>query len=359
MSLPTHEGDITVNVFLSPSPVKREGFGTGVIIDEQADSNLDGNQNKAYTGTDAMQSDVDNGFLNQNILDKGEVWFGQDPTVPEQDKLIVANYDAGSGDTLTDAIDDLASDRGDWYFVMIDSRSDADLTTVANHIESNYTAIFVAQSSATDWTNANPSGGTIPDDLAELERTITHFHPQDSEHQDVAHAANRGVFSPDDTSPPWIADIQGVNLLDRTQYTQSELNNVIGNFANVALPFGDTDTFVKRGTNMAGRQAGVLVTRDWFRARLQTDVALEIQKSANFGEKIPVSPDGQVRMAKLVRKRFSQGVEAGHFLPGSTQVRLPDITDADVNNQRIPLEGSATLAIAAQDVNFTFRFLRN
>ncbi|MFB6373832.1 MAG: hypothetical protein ABEN55_12160 [Bradymonadaceae bacterium] len=359
MALPTHENDLTIDIFLEPAPVTREGFGKGLIIDNKSESSLNGNRVKEYSSFSEMETDESNGYLATNILDKGEVWFGQDPTVPEQDSLLVGVRDdtIATPETWDTAVDKIAP-NADWYWTLIDKRTTSEIDTVSSHIESNYDVLFVSQDADAEWKNSSPAAGSTPALLSGRERTIAHYHDTDTEHQDVAYAANRGVFDPDEQSAPMHCEIEGVNEIDRTAISRTEINNIVGNNGNVALPFGSTKTFVKRGDNMNGRQAYVLITRDWFRTRLQTDVAVEIQTASNFGEKVPVSKEGQARLAKLVRRRFSQGVAADHFVPGSTNVDLPEIKDSHINNETIPLKGSARIEIAAQDVDFTFRFRR-
>lgn len=360
MTLPNHEDDLTITIALEAAPVKRAGFGAGLIVDNRSESSLNGNRVKSYASYSEVQTDFDNGYVSQNILDKAGVWFGQDPTVPQQDKLLIGWRDdtLATPETWDTAVDEIAAQNDEFYFVMIDKRTTSELDTVSSHIESNYEKLFVCQSSDSEWLQASPASNSTPDLLSGRERTIANYHDTDTEHQDVAHAAARGVFDPDQQSAPWYGQISGVAGIDRTAITGGEVDNVIGNNGNIALPFGSADTFIKRGTNMNGRQAYVLITRDWFRARLKTDVATEIQTGANAGEKIGVTKSGQSRMAKLVRKRFSQGVRAQHFVDGSTTVTLPTITQTNINNETIPLEGSATLLIGAMDVNFNFRFLR-
>jgi len=147
--------------------------------------------------------------------------------------------------------------------------------------------------------------------------------------------------------------------LDRQALQQSEVGNVKDNGANIMLPFGSTDTYIKPGQTMAGRKIYVMITKDWFETRLKKDVEIEIQSESQFGRKVPVSQEGQTQLAKLVRKRFKQGERVDHFKTGTTSVSFPTITDSNRNNGVIPLDGSAILEVDGQKVDFNFEFERN
>lgn len=360
----THDGDITIPIALDPAPVTLQGFGIGLIIVPEANNTLDGAKTRVYAGsqpiTDA-ENDQSSGFISQLTLDKIRRYFGQGSLsgVPQQSKLIVGKRDAATPEPWSDTLADIQASNDEWYWFAIDSRDPTEIQTVSDLVESSYTKFFVAQTSDTDFKTSSPTSGTLPADLENNERTFVNWHTNDSVYQDIAIGASRGVFDLDRSSSPWFGPVAGVDDKDYSTITGGEVSTIKGNNGNVMLPFGKSfDKFVKDGVNMAGRAAYVILTRDWFKNRLQNDVATEIGQTAARGEKIPVSERGQAQMAKLVRSRFQQG-EGTHFQRGSTRIVFPEILQSNRDNELIPLEGSAVIHIAGQRVNFKFEFTRS
>lgn len=357
----THDGDVTIDVFLESAPVTLQGFGTGLLIVELATNSLDGNRVRKYSGTTAVDDatqDESDGFISAATLEAIKTYFGQSNIVPRQETLIVGNVDLVGGETWVDALSTIQNVNDEWYLVAISSREDADIEAVSSEIESSYTKFFVGQTDDAAFKDSAPAVGTLPDLLSGRERTMIGWHDTDSEWMDMAIMGNRGAFDLDQKSAPWFAELAGVADLDTTAISGGDVDTIKGNNGNIILPFGPAETYLKPGKNMNNRSVYTILTRDWFKNRLQFDVAKEIVETSNQGEKIPVSPEGQAQMAKLVNSRFAQGVEAGHFLTGSTNIDLPEITDGDLNAERLRVEGDARIEVAAQKAEFTFRFSR-
>lgn len=359
----THDDDVVVDVFLEPAPVTLQGFGTGLFVVDASTNDLNGQRTIKYSGSTAIEdaeNDETAGHISAATLEAIKTYFGQTNIVPRQDTLIVGKRDdtIATAETYPDALSAIQQVNDEWYLVMISSREDTDIEAVSSEIESSYTKFFIAQTDDAEFLNASPAANSLPDSLSSRERTMVGWHDQDSEWLDMAIAGNRGAFDLDQQSAPWFAQLAGVEDLDTSTLSGGDVANILGNNGNIILPFGPAETYLKPGRNMNGRSVYVILTRDWFKNRLQFDVAKEIVQESNRGVKIPVSREGQDQMAKLVNQRFAQGVEAQHFLPGSTEIRFPAITDGDLNAERIRLEGSARITVAAQDAQFTFEFTR-
>ncbi|MFB6371625.1 MAG: DUF3383 family protein [Bradymonadaceae bacterium] len=360
----THDGDISINVFLSPEPARLQGFGTGLLVVPKSNNSLNGNRVIVYAGDTAVEDaeqDESNGYISAATLDAIKTYFGQDDLVPRQEKLVVGHRDdtLATPETYPEALSAIQQENDEWYLVAIAGRADTDIDNTSSEIESSYKKFFVAQTDSADFKDSSPASGTLPDLLTGRERTFVNWHDTDGEWQDMAIMGARGAFDLDNKSPPWFGQVKGVADLDQTNLSGGDVDTIKGNNGNVMLPFGPADKFVKEGKNMNGRAAYVMLTADWFENRLQYDVAEEIVKKTNFGEKIGVSENGQTTMAKLVRSRFQQGEDAGHFKRGTTSIEFPTITQTNRDNETIPLKGSAIIKIAGQKVDFNFRFTRN
>jgi len=233
--------------------------------------------------------------------------------------------------------------------------------------------VHLLQSSLSDIVTTQTSPiltGTDLEDVIDREQTFGLYHPTDGEWYDVAQAGAILPYDPDRTSAPWyntvneVAAVQGNLPSGANIGTQQNPGNLRDNNFNTGLPFPPSNFFTKPGQNTAGRQMSVILTKDWFQNRLQTDVQEEVVLEAERGNKIPVGQAGrtetvgQIRMAKFIRSRYAQGVEAGHFLPDNLNLRFPEVSQSDVDNGIIPLEADITVAIGGQAVTFNLFFQR-
>lgn len=354
----SHDSDIDITVQLQPAPPKRKGFGNVLYIGPKADIAYSSARVRTYNDLDAVESDGD---LSQPQIDAATAYFGQEP---EPDQLLIGYVDLAGGETYKDALDAIEGDTDDFYGVVIEARTDAEIVDISEAVE-NHSRDVLCSVQTSDQTNIDSSG--LSSGLSAIdgkERTFLHYHDQDSEYLDIAWLGAWLTADPDEASAPGFVEIKQV-----AEYSGALPSGATGengfayeNDVNLMLPFSSADRFVKPARNQNGRQASFILSRDWFANRLQTDIAFEILKASEQNEKIPVGiagtkrTTGQIIFAKLIRKRYKQGVRVQHFEEDQLDLQYPVVTQTNVNNGNVPLEAEITIATPAQSVDVTAYF---
>mgnify|MGYP006282630393 CR=1 FL=1 len=368
----THDDDISITIRLDPPPATRAGFGTVLFLAPLSEASLDGNRVKTYKSLEEVESDQSSSFLGQSQVDAAAFAFAQEP---KPDEIMIGNVDLGGSpaETYADGLQEVIDADPSFYGVCAQTRTDTETATLASAVETHEKPMLCAIQSSLSDLLATPTDPLLDStDLSSVagnERTIIEYHDRSGAYADVAHLVGRLGFDPDRQSAPWDTHLYGAGAAqDPISYSAplegSDRDNLIDNHANAISSFGSSDHYLKPGQTAAGRPAYVQLTADWFKTRLETDIALEVQDASRDGEKIPIGQTGetrtrgQVQMAKLVRARFQQGEANGHFVPGSSEIGYPPITSQNITEQTIPLEGSAVLEAHGHSVTFTFEFER-
>jgi len=360
----THDNNLDINISLQPTPPSQLGFGRALLIAEKANNNS-GVTVKAYDDVDSVETD-----WTTTEKEAAATYFSQDP---QPDKILIGEWDKVGNETLDTALDNILAEDDSFYGVTTASRTASEQETLSSHIESltDQYLVYVLQSSEDDIVTASDLTSTnFGTNIDTRERTFIDYHTTDGEWMDLGHLGRILPYDQDDTSPPWYADVSGVannaSLPAGADIGTAESPGKLrGNNANIGLPFGSAPFWIAPGTNAAGRQGKVVVTRDWFHNRLQNKVALDIQTRRAPGEAIPVGEAGetktagQVAMAKHVKRQYAEGVRGGHFLPGQLNISYPQVTSADVAAGAVPLDIDMTVLIGAQAVSFNISFSRD
>ncbi|MFB6265021.1 MAG: hypothetical protein ABEL76_15585 [Bradymonadaceae bacterium] len=354
----SHDSDIDITVQLQPAPPTRKGFGNVLYIGPKADIAYSSDRVRTYNDLEAVENDND---LSQPQIDAATAYFGQDPS---PDQLLIGYVDLAGGETYKDALDAIEGDTDDFYGVVIESRADAEIVDISEAVE-NHSRDVLCSVQTSDQANIDSSG--LSSGLSAIdgkERTFLHYHDQDSEYLDIAWLGSWLVYDPDQRSAPGFQAIDVVAEYSTLLPTGAtgETGFAYENNVNLMLPFSSADQFIKPARNQNGRQASFILSRDWFANRIQTDIAFEILEASNQGEKIPVGTagtkrtSGQVQFAKLIRKRYKQGVRTQHFEEEQLDLKYPVVTQTNVNNGNVPLEAEITIATPAQSVDVTAFF---
>jgi len=354
----SHDSDIDINVQLQPAPPERKGFGNTLYIGPKADIAFSSDRVRTYNDLDAVENDGD---LSQDQIDAATAYFAQEP---EPDQLLIGYADLGGSESYADALDKIENATDDFYGVVIESRADSDIVDITDAVETHSRDV-ICSVQTDDQTNIDSSG--LSSSLSALdgkERTFLHYHGKDSKYLDIAWFGAWLTADPDEASAPGFVEIKHV-----AEYSGALPSGATGengfayeNDVNLMLPFSSADRFVKPARNQNGRQASFILSRDWFANRLQTDIAFEILKASEQNEKIPVGiagtkrTSGQVVFAKLIRKRYKQGVRVQHFEEDQLDLQYPVVTQTNVNNGNVPLEAEITIATPAQSVDVTAYF---
>ena len=345
----SHLDNISINISLESAGAKAAGFGTVLLLVDQATGNtLDSARVVTYATADEAVADNTAGFISAATLSAVQKYFSQ---VPQPENIKVGRVDTAGAETYLDGYTAVKAVDEDFYGVAIDRRADADILLISAQVETE-NRIFMLQSDDADWKTSGLPAGLAA--LATRENSVVVYHDDDTAWNDVGYLGARLVFDPDVQSAGWNAQVRSITAL--AALTQAEKDFLDGNNANHGLPFGPAVMFMDPGLNCAGRPIDHIVTAHWFEARLQEAVATEVVRHADRGEKITVTPEGQAKIASLVLDQFDIGVAAGHFVAGQTEVTPQPITSADRSAGRIRINGRATLAVNAREYSFNFAF---
>lgn len=350
----THDSIISISILLDPPPLGSVGFRPLILGDEADGTTLDGDRVRTYSAgaIDEVDEDEANGYLSTFVADAVRNGFSQNPA---PDEILVGRVDTEGTESYDEAAG-LVEDEEFFYGVAIDSRDPGDQEDVADWVEPR-DKIFLFQSDDADWlTDSLPAAYA---DWEAYEQTAGLYHDDSTRSEEFSWLCNRLAFDPDQQSVPWDAPLQAsVNYTDAI--TTGEKGNAEDNNINLLLPLGPSDHFVANegvGVNLQGRQLSEIVTKHWFKIRLQERVADEKVTRSARGEKIPITLEGSSLIEGIVSGLFEDGEEADHFV--DTETDFPVLTDADRDASRIRGGGSAQLSISAGTFDFEFVFQRD
>jgi hypothetical protein len=349
-----HLDTITITILLDPAPITGLSFTVLVIADEANGTTLDGARVRTYTSLAGVQADNTAGFVSAGILATATAMFSQ-AVRPSEIKIgrkaVAEAYDVALAAIIT--VD------ADFFALSIESRLAADQLLIAAAVEAgDPKRIFFLQSADATFLTAG-----FPAALAGLdgnEQSVVCYHDVATAAYDAAYPANRLARSPDVVSANWSQFTLAGVAVYATAPTESEKANLLANKANPGLPFTTAAQFSPfRGVNANARPIEELVTQAWFEDRLRTRIAALVLQQNNLFQKIPVTPEGQAQIGGEVSAQFVDGVNAGHFVPGQTEVTYPTITDADRAANRIRVEGRGQLAVSGKEFDVTLNFVRD
>lgn len=253
--------------------------------------------------------------------------------------LIETTADAGYDDDLTalQLIDD------DWYLVLLDVNSEANVDLVAAWTETR-TKLFIAQTQNDVEKNGSGTLGAGLN-LSAYDRTALLFAASMVEYPACAWA---GVVLPQDPgSITWMfKELKTVSpsLLSSTQET-----NLFNYSVNTYQTIAGLD-ITRKGTSVSGEYMDVRHGLDWLQARLQEGV---FGLLANAG-KIPYTDASVDIFVNEIKRVLNQGVERNFIAAGSITASGPKVADvdsADRANRILPdLKFGATLAGAVHKV---------
>lgn len=358
------EGNVDITVTFGAAPFPTTSFSDVLVLVDAANSNLGANTVvKGYEQDEQDQVDTD---WTQNEVDIFDTYFAQ--LAPKPTTIYFGEWDSAGGETPDAALNKIIDANDNWYGVAIDSRTDSEQDTLSAEIESNTKPmIHLLQSSTADIVEQT----SLPSPLSNLtdrERTMGLYHPTDTEYLDVGMAGAGLRFDQDRTANSWNQEVRGVadvvgNLPSNADIgSLNNPGNLINNGFNTGLPFQPADFFVNPGQNTAQRDMKIVVTRDWYEARVNEDVRRLIVTATRRGQTFEVGPvdttetDAQLKMANIIEDRFEQGVEIGHFSGGEIDIDYPTVTQTNVNNNVVPLDVNMTVAVAGKAINFDFNF---
>ena len=324
--------DLTIN--LTPPSAAPVGFGEVLLLVDQAAGNPlpGGVRSIRFTDVASAQAaqtaaEITAAVL-QGVTDAFTPLAGQSrvPTAVQ-----VGRVDTGGGESYPDALALVLAGGANVWAVCADTRTPA---------------VQVALDAAT------PAGG-IPAAYAGIDsgRSLVVWHDTDTEWADLVWATNRLAFDPDVISVVWNTPLPAV-LAYATGITTADRDAIIGNGANVVLPYYSATSYVFPGESVNASGAGFtgneLLTRDWFEQRAFEYIAAEQIKRATRGEKIPVTIEGQGIVLGALAWVVATSQTAGHIVKGQIAIRGDAIDAADLSGLQLSFTGEGQIENSAK-----------
>lgn len=340
---------ITSTINLDAPAAQQAGFNVLYIV-PLASNSLNSASYVAYTAYEDAVADEAAGYISSTTLQALQDVFSQ-VNVPAT--IYVAPVDLVGGDDYSDAIDNMLAE-GDisFYAVCVQDRTDAVITDVSAHVEAlSRKLLFFCQSDDADWkTSGLPAGLTA---LSGRERTVVVYQTADAEHNDLVWATDRFSFDPDESSVPFNAPLTEVQAL--SAITSTEAAFLLANNANYGARIASNyPFFMDPGYNQNGRQIAEMVSADWYSIRVEEALYQELGARGQRGQKIPVSLVGIRLVESVMRAKYNQGVQAGHFQPdqfsfsSATLNSDGTINSADIAAKRIRATANIQLTTGAR-----------
>jgi len=344
--------DLTIN--LTPPPAAPVGFGEVLLlVDEAAGNPLPGGvRSIRFTSVGEASTAQAAGEITaavlQGITDAFTPLAGQSrvPTAVQ-----VGRVDTAALESYPDALALVLAGGANVWAVCADTRVAADQVALDAAIASAANRMIgFWQSSDVAWKI--PAGG-IPAAYTGIDsgRSLVVWHDTDAEWADLVWATNRLAFDPDVISVVWNTPLPAV-LAYATGITTAERDAIIGNGANVVLPYYSATSYVFPGESVNASGAGFtgneLLTRDWFEQRAFEYIAAEQIKLATRGEKIPVTIEGQGIVLGALAWVVETSQTAGHIVKGQIAIRGDAIDAADLAGLQLSFTGEGQIENSAK-----------
>ena len=358
MSQTTHDPNITITIYLDPSPVQEAGFGVVMLLVPQATNSLNAARTMTFTDYESAQTANTAGYISAGTLAAAEAAFSQRPK-PASFK--VGRVDLVGGETYVTGLTAVINADEDFYGLAISPRTDAEIVAVSDAVEAlSKKIMFAFQSDDSSWLNSGvPAGLSTIMGASGNERTIACYHLSDAEWFDVALLCNRLTYDPDQKSVPWHGfTVRGVDAY-ATMPTAAERIFIIDNDCNLILPYGGGTTVNDPGVNATGRAIDEILTADWYFTRLRERISALVLAHGDRGEKIVVDKTGQKKIVAVAEGLNDQGVGAGHLVAGQTSVVAETIISTDLDDRKLRFTIRGQMAVAARLFNFDNYFSRD
>lgn len=327
---PNWNGDINVAVSLDAPALSRAGFTTLLILGSTTSGYAAG-EVKQFTGPPST-SEADE--LGAALTARVQAAFKQ----TQRPRLVKVGNLAAYTDAGLDAI--WASDS-DWFGLVVESRTKADILAVASWIEAKQ-RMFLAQASDADIYADAYSASEDPADLGNALRDKNYawtgwcWHHSDTEYPDVSAMANRLSINPDNGTTYWRHFSMVEVTSSHNALTETQRSNILSKNGNLVLPFGDVATFGP-GRLVNGRPFDLQVTAAWTKERVNNAIARLFRNTSERGSKVPFDDDGFATIQNAVLEVLLRGVRVGHFTAANPahvpQVVMPSASDISIADQ--------------------------
>jgi len=331
--------DVEVVISDQTQPLSRAGFGLPLVFDPT---------------TDVAYAEVTETSEIPSALAAGDPAYEMIATAlsqePSPEKVAIYGVDvATAASTITDELDAMHVEHNDWYFLLLASRTQADIEEAASWAGANE-KLFVAQPDITE-TVSNIT--TIAGNIASS-RTGLFAHDGGTDATDpYLDAGIVGRIAPlNPGQATW--KFKTVNGIPVATYLNADVST---------LHDSNVNTYVKKlgvlqtseGKETTGGFLDIQRSKDWLKARIQENISFLLYNN----EKVPYDASGIAQVVSKLKSVLQLAVRRGVIAVdkdgnGMYSVSYPnrsDIPDNTIANRLLPdINFEATVAGAVHDV---------
>jgi len=330
--------DVEVVIFDQTKPISKKGFGLPLVFVPDTDVEY-----KEVEGTDGL-STLTSGDMGYEMVSQV---FAQEPN---PDEVAVFGVDvASAGTSITDELNDLIVEHNDFYFVLLASRTQADIEETASWVGANG-KLFITQP---DITEDAATIVTMAETIASS-RTGIYAHDGGVAGEDqYLDASIVGRMAPTDPgSSTW--KFQNLNGVSAATFSNTDQNTMLdANINSYVTRMGVNMT--SEGKETSGGFLDIQRAKDWMKARIEESIFFLLYNS----EKVPYDNPGiglvvnelKAVLKLAVRRRVIARDADGNGMWSVTIPTRDQILDNDIANRILPdIDFVATVAGAVHTV---------
>lgn len=334
--------EVTVNVYDQTGAVSQKGFGLPLVFTPTKDVDY-----QEVTDT----SEITGLVAGDLAYEKANVLLSQEPKV---EKVALYGVDiATAGTAIEDELDDLITNHNDWYWGIIASRDDVEITDFASWITSKE-KIGAAQ---LDIAKTATEVETFMSGL-ENQRMIVCAHDGGVNTEDQYLAAGLvGRIAPL-TPGSYTAKFKTINTVAATTYLDADVSTILDSNCNTYVSSMGED-YLSEGKLSDGSFIDTQVAKDWVAARYREGIFRLLKAN----EKIAFDDSGIAQIVSVIKsinqEAARMGIAAqdadGNYLMSVEYPRRVDVPDNDKANRVLSgLKTTITFAGAIHNAQVDF-----
>ena len=328
-------GNRFVNVVITrqTQPTSQTGFGVPLILSTEKALAY-----KEYVSLAEVAIDFTS---DKNTYKMAAAIFGQSPTVEKIAIYGISTYLNGDPVTeLTDALNTLILTKNDWFFLLSNAQTDAEIAQLATWAAANDKLYFASTANKT-------LGSTINNDNSAL---MVHTAPTT-----FPASAWVGVGAPKPIgSFTWT--FKNLNNIDPvTTYNETDITSIHGANSSTYIKVGGVN-ITSHGVVTSGEYIDVIQSQYYLQSRMTENIFGLLVNT----DKVPFTTKGIALVVAEVKKTLKEanalGIiaddEDGNPIYSVIAPNIEDISDADKTNPRLPnVKWTCTIAGAVEDVD--------
>jgi hypothetical protein len=324
---------VSINITRQTQPTSQAGFGMPLILSTE--------KALAYKEYSAL-SEVAVDFTSDKKAYKiAAAVFGQNPSVDKLAIYGISTYILNDPVTeLSDALNTLILTKNDWFFLLADTQTDAEITQLATWAAANDKMYFASTANKTLGTTLNN------DNTALMVHTAPTTYPASAW---VGMGASREVGS-------FTWTFKSLNNIDPvTTYNDADVSAIHAANASTYIKEGGVN-ITSHGVVTSGEYIDVIQSQYYLKSRMAENIFNLLVNT----DKVPFTTKGIALVAaeveKTLRDAYEQGIIAedanGKPIYSVDIPKIGEISDADKANRRLPnVNWTCTIAGAVEDVD--------